>query len=95
MSGKSLDLSKLPVKLHVLDTVPLEDIVTGKTNYDFWKLEAVFVFCSEGAFLVFQKKLSENFHEVHAEVTDCPDLTKEPYNLAGEGKLLYGTNNLS
>ena len=36
----------------------------------------------------FQTELSKNFNDVSAEVVDCPDLTKEPFNLAGEGKHL-------
>lgn len=30
MTGKALDLNKLPIQLYVLDTPPLEEIATGK-----------------------------------------------------------------
>lgn len=32
-----------------------------------------------------QKALAINFQEVTVDVVDCPNLTNEPYNLAGSG----------
>lgn len=83
-----LDVNNLCFEEKNLHVPTLDELVEGSFKSEFSFLNFFLFHLFIIFFTVLFNGLKENFSEVSVTVVDCPDLTAEPYHLAGTGKLL-------